>query len=85
MRYSLYLEPDEGKTFKYILEIAGILDFHKARNWLTDTYGPCETLAHGDKVDNKHWTYHIVYHHYVLRIFDDEELSWFKLKYGEPN
>jgi len=60
-----------------------ILDLHYIRHWLTQCYGPCETLAHGNKIDNTYWTYDILYNYYIIRLLGDEELNWFKLKYGE--
>ena len=59
-----------------------MLNFHHARNWFSSTYGYASTIAN-DPVDNKHWSYHLVYQTYMIYVRGDEELSWFKLKYGE--
>lgn len=82
MNYNLHNTKDK-KHFKYGVQIHGILNFHKARNWFAQTYGPCESLAHGDKIDNERWSFHIVYQIYMIYVKGDEELSWFKLKFGQ--
>jgi hypothetical protein len=69
--------------FKYGIKVIGMLDFHAVRNWFSQTYGPCESLAHGSKIDNLHWSFEIIYQNYTIYVKDDEELSWFKIKYGE--
>jgi hypothetical protein len=71
--------------FKYGIKVIGMLDFHAVRNWFSQTYGPCESLAHGSKIDNLHWSFEIIYQNYTIYVKDDEELSWFKIKYGEPS
>ena len=83
MKYNLH-ETRENQYFKYGIQIQGMLNFHATRNWFGQTYGPCESLAHGNKIDNLHWSYHIVYQTYVIYVRGDEELSWFKIRYGEP-
>ena len=82
MKYNLHNTRDK-KHFEYGVQVHGMLNFHEARNWFTQTYGPCESLAHGNKIDNKHWTFHIVYQTYMIYVKGDEELSWFKLKFGQ--
>ena len=82
MKYKI-LEPRENKYFKHSIQVLGMLNFHEARNWFFQTYGPCESLAHGEKIDNEHWTFDMKYQTYVIYVKGDEELSWFKLKYGE--
>ena len=61
-----------------------MLNFHAVRNWFSKTYGPCESLAHGSKIDNKYWSFEVVYQNYVIYVKGDEELSWFKIKHGDP-
>ena len=82
MNYQI-LNLTQSEYFKYGIRINGMLNFHAVRNWFTQTYGPCESLAHGEKINNKHWSYEIVYQNYTIYVKGDEELSWFKLKYGE--
>ena len=71
--------------FKYRIKVNGILNFHAVRNWFSQTYGLCESLAHGNKIDNKHWSFEVVYQNYTIYVKGDEELAWFKIKYGDPN
>ena len=82
MNYQI-LNFTQSEYFKYGIRINRMLNFHAVRNWFTQTYGPCESLAHGEKINNKHWSYEIVYQNYTIYLPGDEELSWFKLKYGE--
>jgi hypothetical protein len=83
MNYSLH-ETRENQYFKHGIQITGMLNFHAVRNWFGQTYGPCESLAHGSKIDNLHWSYHVVYQTYMIYVQGDEELAWFKIKYGDP-
>jgi hypothetical protein len=71
--------------FKYGIKVIGMLNFHAVRNWFSQTYGPCESLAHGSKIDNLHWSFEIIYQNYTIYVKGDEELSWFKIRYGEPS
>ena len=70
--------------FKYLIKIDRMLDFHAVRNWFGQTYGPCESLAHGNKIDNPHWSYEVVYQNYTIYVRGDEELAWFKIRHGDP-
>ena len=83
MKYQL-LDVRENDYFKYGIKISGMLSFHVVRNWFSQTYGPCESLAHGNKIDNPHWSYEVVYQNYTVYVKGNEELSWFKIKYGDP-
>jgi hypothetical protein len=40
-------------------------------------------VSHDLPLDNPHWAYHIVYKTYVFYVQGEEELAWFKLKYGQ--
>ena len=84
MNYQI-LNFTQSEYFKYGIRINGMLNFHAVRNWFTQTYGPCESLAHGEKINNKHWSYEIVYQNYTIYVKGDEELSWFKIKYGQEH
>ena len=84
MNYQI-LNFTQSEYFKYGIRINGMLNFHAVRNWFTQTYGPCESLAHGEKINNKHWSYEIVYQNYTIYLPGDEELSWFKIKYGQEH
>ena len=81
MRYSVH-ETRENKYFKHGIQIHGMLNFHEARNWMSQAYGFASTLAN-DVIDNKHWTFTMVYQTYMIYVRGDEELSWFKMKYGQ--
>jgi hypothetical protein len=59
-----------------------MLDFHEARQWLTQTYGISDSTDK-DVEYNKHWAFFIKFQYYMLYVRDDQELSWFKMKYGE--
>lgn len=80
MKYSLH-DTRENKYFKYGIQVQGILNFHGVRQWLTQTYGFSEDV--NKPIDNPHWSFHIVYNTYMVYIKGDEELSWFKVKYGD--
>jgi hypothetical protein len=81
VRYSLH-ETRENKYFKHGIQVFKILDFHATRVWLSSTYGFASTLAN-DILNNEHWTFHLVYQTYMIYLKGDEELAWFKLKFGE--
>ena len=70
--------------FKHSIKVRGMLDFHAVRSWFGQTYGACERLAHGSKIDNQHWSYEVIYQNYTIYVKGDEELSWFKIKWGNP-
>ena len=59
--------------FKYGLSMENMLDFHAARQWLSQTYGH-------EAID--HWSRKLEYHNYILYLKSDNELGWFKLKFG---
>lgn len=81
MKYSVH-ETRDNRYFKHGIQVHGMLNFHEARNWFSKTYGVASTIAN-DIIDNEHWTFHLVYQTYMIYVKGDEELSWFKLKYGE--
>lgn len=58
-----------------------ILDFHRVRQWMSETYGFSSTV--GEEDNNEHWAFAIKLKHYVIYLKGDEELSWFKIKHGE--
>ena len=82
MKYSIH-ETIEQSYFKYGIEVSGMLNFHHARQWFTKTYGFSTNVSHDLPLDNPHWAYHIVYKTYVFYVQGEEELAWFKLKYGQ--
>ena len=82
MKYSVH-ETLEQSYFKYGIEVSGMLNFHRARQWFTKTYGFSTNVSHDRPIENQHWAYHIVYKTYVFYVQGEEELAWFKLKYGQ--
>jgi hypothetical protein len=84
MNYSTH-ETRDNRYFKYGIQIfGGMLNFHDARTWFTQTYGVGDDISKDEPVVNEHWAFFIKYRHYVIYVKGDKELSWFKIKYGEP-
>jgi hypothetical protein len=78
------LEPGLPR-FKYGLSFETMMDFHRARQWLSQTYGHAENTDHYDyhDVDPKtDWSWEIEYRRYMIYLKGDSELGWFKLKFG---
>ena len=69
--------------FKYLIRIGKMLEFHAVRQWLSQTYGLAEQLDR-DTIRNPHWSFEIIYQNYTVYVRGDEELSWLKIKYGDP-
>ena len=82
VNYSIH-ETRENKFFKYGIQVQGMLNFHQVRNWFSQSYGFASTIAN-DLIDNEHWTFHMVYQTYMIYVKGDEELAWFKMRYGDP-
>jgi len=83
MNYSIH-ETRENKFFKYGIQVQGMLNFHQVRNWFSQTYGFASTIAN-DLIDNEHWSFHMVYQTYMIYVKGDEELAWFKIRYGDQS
>ena len=84
MNYTLH-ETRKNQYFKYSIQIlGGMLNFHDVRIWITQTYGPGADVSKDESIVNGHWAFFIKYRHYVIYVKGDEELSWFKLKWGDP-
>ena len=81
MKYYLHTTR-ETENFKYGIQINDMLDFHKARRWCSDTYGFSACVTTDDGVAHDHWAYYIVYQQYTMYFKGDEELSWFKMRWG---
>ena len=82
MKYSVH-ETRENKYFKHGVQIHGMLNFHAARNWFSQTYGVGTDVGRDDPISNEHWAFHLVYRTYMIYVKGDDELAWFKLKYGQ--
>jgi hypothetical protein len=60
-----------------------MLEFHEVRRWLTDTYGVGDDIARNETLVNGHWAFFIKFRHHIIYVKGDEELSWFKMKFGQ--
>jgi hypothetical protein len=69
--------------FKYLIRIGRMLEFHSARQWLSQTYGLAEQLDR-NTIKNPHWGFEIRLGSCTVYLRGDEELSWFKIKHGDP-
>jgi hypothetical protein len=59
-----------------------MLDFHRTRQWLSNTYGYSDTIDE-ENPPNEHWAFMIRLSTNMIYLKGDEELSWFKIKHGE--
>jgi hypothetical protein len=69
--------------FKYLIKIGKMLEFHAARQWLSQTYGLAEQLDR-DTIHNPHWGFEIRLGSSTVYLRGDEELNWFKIRHGDP-
>jgi hypothetical protein len=69
--------------FKYLIRIGRMLEFHAVRQWLSQTYGLAEQLDR-DTIHNLHWGFEIRLGASTVYLRGDEELSWFKIRHGDP-
>jgi len=69
--------------FKYLIRIGRMLEFDAVRKWMTQTYGMAEQIDR-DTIHNPHWGFEIRLGGSTLYLRGDEELSWFKIKHGDP-
>ena len=83
MRYTLE-DTIPNDYFKYIIDIGQVLDFHDTRKWMSETYGYTEDIKKDQPITNPHWAFTINWKLHKIYLKGDEELSWFKIKYGEP-
>ena len=72
-----------NKYFKYIVDIGQVLDFHDARKWMSETYGYSEDLKKDQPDTNPHWAFSINFRFHKIYLRGDEELAWFRIKYGD--
>jgi len=70
--------------FKYIVTVVQMLDFHEVRKWMSTTYGYTEDLKKHQPDTNPHWAFTINWRLLKIYLRSDEELSWFKIRYGNP-
>ena len=83
MKYTLE-DTISNKYFKYIVDIGQVLNFHDARKWMSETYGYSDDLKKDQHDTNPHWAFTINFRLHKIYLKGDEELSWFKIKYGNP-
>jgi hypothetical protein len=83
MRYTLE-DTIPNEYFKYIIDIGKMLDFHIVRKWMSDTYGYTKDLKKDQPITNPHWAFTINWKLHKIYLKGDEELSWFKIRYGDP-
>ena len=81
MNYSIH-ETRENRYFKHGIQVFSMLDFHAARQWLTSTYGFGDDIGRDEPIINKHWAFFLKFKHHVIYVAGDEELAWFKMKWG---
>ena len=81
MNYTVNETIDAGH-FKYFIRIHRMLEFDTARKWMSQTYGLAEQIDR-DTINNPHWGFTIRLGGSILYFKGDEELNWFKLKYGQ--
>jgi hypothetical protein len=60
-----------------------MLEFHAVRRWFTETYGVGDDISRDEPLVNGHWAFFVKFQHYIVYVKGDEELSWFKMKFGE--
>ena len=82
MNYKLE-ETLPNTKFKYLIRIARMLEFHAVRQWLSQTYGMAEPIDR-DTMNNPYWGFEIKLGALTVYLRDDKELSWFKIKHGDP-
>ena len=69
--------------FKYLIRVGRMLEFDATRKWLSQTYGLAEQMDR-DTIHNPHWGFEIRLGGSTVYLRGDEELSWFKIKHGDP-
>jgi hypothetical protein len=69
--------------FKYLIRIGRMLEFDTVRRWLSQTYGLAEQIDR-DTINNPHWGFEVRLGGSTVYLRGEEELNWFKIKYGNP-
>ena len=82
MNYKLE-DTRSNEHFKYLIRIGRMLEFHTVRQWMTQTYGLAEHIDR-DTIHNPYWGFEIKMGSNTIYLRGNEELSWFRIKYGEP-
>jgi hypothetical protein len=82
--YYTVVEAQPNRHFKYIVDIDRMLEFHTARQWLSATYGFTESIEKDLPDTNPHWAFLLAVTSYQIYLQGNEELAWFKMRYGDP-
>ena len=83
MNYTL-IDAQPNDHFKYIVNIHRMLEFHAARQWMSQTYGFTEDIEEDKPNINEHWAFFLKFSTHKIYLRGDEELSWFKIRWGDP-
>jgi hypothetical protein len=70
-----------NEHFKYIIDVGTMLDFHNARQWLSETYGYTLDLKKDQPGNNIYWAFTINWRNHKIYLKGDKELSWFEMKW----
>ena len=84
MRYNFDLALP-NKHFKYIVNVQYMLDFHRVRQWMSETYGYSENVEEDGQLANPHWAFFLKFSIHKIYLHSDEELNWFQLRWGTPS
>jgi len=84
MNYSIH-DAQPNKYFKYIVSVQYMLDFHRVRQWMSETYGFSEDIDLDQPATNPHWAFFLKFSIHKIYLQGDEELNWFQLKWGTPS
>ena len=66
-----------------MVDIDRMREFHTARQWLSATYGFADSVEKDLPNTNPHWAFLLKFATHKIYLQGDEELSWFKIKWGE--
>ena len=83
VNYSIH-DAQPNDHFKYIVNIHRMLEFHAARQWMSQTYGFTEDIEEDKPNINEHWAFFLKFSTHKIYLQGDEELSWFKIRWGDP-
>ena len=84
MNYTV-LAAQPNRHFKYVVDIDRMLEFHASRQWMSATYGFTESIEKDLPDTNPHWAFLLAVTSYQIYLQGDEELTWFKIKWGEAH
>jgi hypothetical protein len=68
--------------YQHGIQVNRMLEFHECRIWLQETWGWHGSVAPQPDYQNPYWSYHIEYSNYMIYLQGDEELSWFRMRWG---